>query len=162
MWFYIICLLMKVIINLKSGHKDFFCSLYCHNGVIKHFIEILYVLMKHYMFFVFFARRVRRLLFLVYHVAFSLFYQGKYFFQWSQILDIHLVKVFFFLGDNTFHRGKLLTNNVIKVNFSSTKQFSSTIFDVPLPLKNYYTFSDYFHLGIVNFEGSFEGFFTCY
>ena len=64
--------------------------------------------------------------------------------------------------DDAFHRGKLLTDNVITANFSSTRQFSSTIFDVLLPSKNCWTFSDYFHLGIVSFEGLSEGFYACY
>ena len=68
----------------------------------------------------------------------------------------------FSLGDDTFNRGKLLTDKVITANYSSARQFSSTNFDVPLPSKNFLTFSHYFHLGILNSEGRFEGFYACY
>ena len=86
------------------------------------------------------------------------------------ILLVLLGKIFFSMRwnsgysfeDDTFHQGKLLTDNVITVNFSSTRQFSSTVFDILLPSKNCWTFSDYFHLGIVNFEGLSEGFYACY
>ena len=42
----------------------------------------------------------------------------------------------FFLSDDTFNRGKLLTDNVFTADFSLTRKFSSTIFDVSLPLEN--------------------------
>ena len=81
MQFYIICLLMKVIINLKIGHKDLFVAfnviLVLWNIFLKCFYETLHV-------FVFcccccFVWRVRRLCFLVYHVAFSSISQDKCF-----------------------------------------------------------------------------------
>ena len=100
----------------------------------------------HETLYVFFAWRVWTLLLLVYHVAFSLFYQGKYLFRCIESLNIHLEKPFFLLGDDTFNRGKHLIDNVTTVSFSSTRQFSSTIFDAPWPSKNCYTLSDYFHL----------------
>ena len=51
MLFYIICMLTKAIINLKSGHKNSFVA---SNVILVSwniFFEILDVLMKHYIFF---------------------------------------------------------------------------------------------------------------
>ena len=82
---------------------------------------------------------------------------GQIFFSALKLWIFIWWKLFFFLGDDTFHRGKLLTDNLITANFSSARQFSSTIFDFPLLSKNCWIFSNYFHLGIVTFEGLPEG-----
>ena len=90
MRFYIICFLMKVIINLKIGHKDLFVAF----NVI---LVLLNIFLKYYMFlwnttcfcflllllFCLASTKTMFLtiyyLFLVYHVAFSSFSQGKCF-----------------------------------------------------------------------------------
>ena len=145
---------MKVIINLKIGHKN---SLVAFKVILVYEIFFWNSICFYETLRVFFAWWVRRLLLLVYQVAFSLFYQGKYFLvHWN--CGYSFGESFsFFLGDDTFHRGKLLTDNLITASFSSARQFSSTIFDFPLLSKNCWIFSNYFHLGIVTFEGLPEG-----
>ena len=87
---------MKVIVKLQIVHGNSFVAF----NVILVLYKKLYVYTCFFNFFLtigFFSWRVWWLLFLVNHVAFSLFYQGKCcFFQCTASLDIHLVKVFLF------------------------------------------------------------------
>ena len=132
MWFYIICLLMKVIINLKIGHKDLFVAF----NVI---MVLKKILLKYYMFwwnticFLFFVCQAStKTIVSCLPRSILLALSGQIFFSVHSNSGYSFGESFsFFLGENTFQRVKLLTNNVITANISSTKQFSSTIFDVP-------------------------------
>ena len=152
MRFHIIYMLMKVIINLKIDHENLFVAF----NVI---LVLWNIFLKYYMFLwntmFFFCLASMKTYVSCLPRSILLVLLGKIFFsmRWNSGYSFE---------DDTFHQGKLLTDNVITVNFSSTRQFSSTVFDILLPSKNCWTFSDYFHLGIVNFEGLSEGFYACY